>query len=129
MGDQFNASGSKYLRSIALVGGKVDVYAVLVAFSVTCPARQHAIKKLLCAGLRGKNSEIGDLSEARDAIERSIQIEEARARGDQDILPLASVDNRYKDLLDRLGVNGHEGAIIEIDLLREKCGLNDDRDA
>lgn len=102
MSDSFNASGSKYLRDIALVCGKVDVYAVLVAFGVTCPARQHAIKKLLCAGLRGKNSEINDLSEARDAIDRAIQMEEARARKDQDIHPLASqveLSERWLDLL------------------------------
>lgn len=29
----------------------------------------------------------------------------------------------YKDLLDRLGCNGHEGAIFEIDKLRECSGL------
>lgn len=75
MTDNFNESGSKYLRDIpANIDGKVDVYAVLDAFGVTCPARQHAIKKLLCSGLRGKASEQQDLKEARDAIDRSIQI-------------------------------------------------------
>jgi uncharacterized protein YjfI (DUF2170 family) len=43
--------------------------------------------------------------------------------------PLKTVENRYRDLLERLGVNGHDGAIEEIDMLREKCGLNDARDA
>lgn len=72
---QFNASGSKYLRPMHhLVDGKADVYAVLIAFNVTCPARQHAIKKLLCSGIRGKGSCLQDLSEARDAIDRAIQI-------------------------------------------------------
>lgn len=71
-------SGAKYLRDVQLVDGRVDVYAVLVAFGVTCPARQHAIKKLLCAGLRGKGDESQDLSEARDAVERAIQIQRAR---------------------------------------------------
>jgi hypothetical protein len=70
-------SGSKYLRDVQLVGGKIDVYAVLVAFGVSCPARQHAIKKLLCAGLRGKGDELQDLHEAGDAIDRAIQIAEA----------------------------------------------------
>lgn len=72
-----NHSGSKYLREIELIDGKTDVYAVLVAFDVTCPARAHAIKKLLCSGLRGKGDTSQDLSEAKDAIERSIQIHEA----------------------------------------------------
>ena len=52
----------------------VDVYSVLVAFEVTCPATQHAIKKLLCAGLRGVKSGVQDLREARDAIDRAIDL-------------------------------------------------------
>ena len=71
----FNSSGSKYLRSIVgSVDGKIDVYAVLVSFDVKCPARQHAIKKLLCSGIRGKASVRQDLEEARDAILRAIQL-------------------------------------------------------
>lgn len=75
-GTQFNTSGSKYLRKITgAIDGKVDVYAVLLTFNVKCPARQHAIKKLLCTGLRDKGSVLQDLKEARDAIDRAIQIE------------------------------------------------------
>ena len=72
-----NHSGSKYLRGVQLVSGKIDVYAVLVAFGVACPARQHAIKKLLCAGLRGKGDELQDLRESIDAVRRAIEIAEA----------------------------------------------------
>ena len=72
---KFNASGSKYLRDIKTTpDGKIDVYAVLIAFNVTSPARQHAIKKLLCAGIRGKNDELNDIEEARDAIIRDIEL-------------------------------------------------------
>lgn len=78
-GSNFNASGSKYLRAVTcLVNGKADVYAVLEAFNVTCPARQHAIKKLLCSGIRGKGDALQDLTEAADAIDRAIQMEKAR---------------------------------------------------
>ena len=71
----FNPSGQKYLRDIKTTpDGKIDVYAVLIAFNVVSPARQHAIKKLLCAGIRGKNNEINDLEEARDAIIRDIEL-------------------------------------------------------
>lgn len=74
---KFNHSGSKYLRDIqTTLDGKIDVYAVLMAFNVTSPARQHAIKKLLCAGIRGKNNELNDVKEANDAIERDIQMME-----------------------------------------------------
>lgn len=63
-----NHAGKKYLRKIhSPVDGLaifVDVYAVLEAFNVTCPARAHSIKKLLCAGIRGKGSEMQDLEEA-----------------------------------------------------------------
>jgi hypothetical protein len=72
---KFNESGTKYLRTIVCtVGNQADVYAVLDAFDVRCPARQHAIKKILCAGIRGKNSELDDLREAEDAIKRAIQM-------------------------------------------------------
>ncbi len=74
-----NESGTKYLRELVChIGGKIDVYAVLDAFGVVCPARQHAIKKLLCAGIRGKADTMQDLSEAKDAISRAIQMEKAR---------------------------------------------------
>lgn len=79
-----NHSGNKYVRwifSCVEVGKRVhvDVYAVLEAFGVSCPARQHAIKKLLCSGLRGKGDAVKDLTEARDAISRAIELEKARS--------------------------------------------------
>lgn len=74
-----NHSGSKYLRVIHSAIDpsekcEVDVYSVLVAFNVGCPALQHAIKKLLCAGIRNKGTKDQDLQEAIDAINRSIVI-------------------------------------------------------
>lgn len=76
---RFNKSGSKYLRAVTCdINGFIDVYAVLDAFNVTCPARQHAIKKLLCSGIRGKGDVLQDLREAGDAITRAIQMQESR---------------------------------------------------
>lgn len=76
---RFNKSGSKYLRKVICdIDGNVDVYAVLDAFNVACPARQHAIKKLLCSGLRGKGDALQDLREACDAVTRAIQMQESR---------------------------------------------------
>lgn len=77
--------GSKYLRRIHSAVSPdeqvlVDVYAVLEAFAVTCPARQHAIKKLLCAGVRGKGSELVDLVGAAAAVSRAIELESRRER-------------------------------------------------
>ncbi len=74
-------SGSKYLRMVrGAVNGEpatVDVYAILKAFGVTCPATAHAVKKLLLAGLRGKGSRVQDLREAKDAISRAIEMQMA----------------------------------------------------
>lgn len=46
-------------------------------------ALQHAIKKLLCAGQRGKATTLQDLMEARESIDRAIQLEKLRMTGAQ----------------------------------------------
>jgi len=79
-------SDNKYLRRIYDARGGVaqpidthaDVYSVLEAFAVTCPARQHAIKKLLCAGIRGKGDVLQDLKEAAEAVGRAVDMQEIR---------------------------------------------------
>lgn len=75
--------GSKYLKEIhgALPGSPstmVDVYAVLVAFDVTCPAIAHCIKKLLMPGQRGKGDIRADLKGAMAALNRAIDLEDKR---------------------------------------------------
>lgn len=78
-------SGNKYHRRIrglrACGGGEVvvDVYSFLTAFAVHSPGAQHAIKKLACAGLRGKGTALEDLREARDAVDRAIEDLETEA--------------------------------------------------
>ena len=72
-------SGKKYHRGITGVDGRVaviDIYSFLAAYEITCPARQHALKKIAMAGLRGKGDQLQDLYEARDAITRAIQMQE-----------------------------------------------------
>lgn len=59
----------------------IDVYSVLEAFDVRCPARQHAIKKLLCAGIRGKGDTLQDLQEAAQAVDRAVEMERGRRDG------------------------------------------------
>jgi len=78
--------GSKYRKVIGSNGQRavVDVYDVLAAFGVTCPARQHAIKKLLAAGKRGGKSEVQDLEEARLSIQRSIELAYSKAGTDHE---------------------------------------------
>jgi len=74
--------GSKYERIIHDMNdgtqGVVDVYSVLEAFNVTCPALQHAIKKLLCTGVRGHKNFVEDVQEASYSLERALQLHYAR---------------------------------------------------
>lgn len=75
--------GKKYLRRVFAADGSgqsvlVDVYAVLMAFDVTCPARAHAIKKLLAAGTRGKGGTIEDLIGVHAALSRAIDLQRQR---------------------------------------------------
>jgi hypothetical protein len=52
----------------------IDVYDVLKAFNVTCPATQHAIKKMLMAGERGHKDKQTDLDEAIQSIQRAKEL-------------------------------------------------------
>lgn len=53
----------------------VDVSWFLKAFNVPC-CEGHAIKKLLVSGQRGAKNRMQDLKEARDSIDRAIEMEE-----------------------------------------------------
>ena len=73
---------NKYLREIINKNGEsiiVDVYDVLDAFQVTCPALQHLSKKALCAGLRGHKSAAEDLVDIWNSAERAIQLNDNRS--------------------------------------------------
>lgn len=63
---------NKYQRTVPTT--TIDVYDVLTAFNVTCPATAHAIKKLLMAGERGHKDKVQDLKEAKQSIERAIEL-------------------------------------------------------
>jgi len=65
---------SKYHREIK-PGVWVDVYSVLVAFNVTNPGDQHALKKLLKPGQRGYKDANQDRREAVVSIKRAIELE------------------------------------------------------
>jgi hypothetical protein len=77
--------GKKYLRRIVEANTapgnlkrsvEVDVYSIIKAFGITCPARQHALKKILMPGMRGKGTVIQDLKGAIAALNRAIELEE-----------------------------------------------------
>ena len=59
-------------------GIKLDPYRILSVYGVTCPAMQHAIKKLLRAGNSVKDLE-QDIKEVIDTLKRKLEmIEEDR---------------------------------------------------
>ena len=59
-------------------GIKLDPYRILSVYGVTCPAMQHAIKKLLRAGNSVKDLE-QDIQEVIDTLKRKLEmIEEDR---------------------------------------------------
>jgi hypothetical protein len=82
--------GDKYNRKVTamttdedpsertLVEVTIDVYDVLEAFNVTCPALQHLIKKSLCVGLRGHKSPERDLKDIIESSERALKMGAAR---------------------------------------------------
>ena len=74
---------NRYQKEFISIDGKVfyaDVYSVLVAFGVKCPAIQHAVKKLLMPGQRGLKSEVSDLYEANKSVVRAVDMAYARLR-------------------------------------------------
>ena len=71
---------NKYQKEFISMDGKVfraDVYRVLRAFGVTCPALQHAVKKLLMPGQRGTKNELQDLTEALSSVSEAIAMAQA----------------------------------------------------
>ena len=70
-----NTEPNKYTRN--LKGVECDVYDVLKAFDVTCPALQHLIKKALCAGLRGHKDKPQDLKDILDSAKRAIELNDS----------------------------------------------------
>lgn len=69
---------NKYQRQVPST--TIDVYDVLNAYRVTCPATQHAIKKLLQPGERGHKDKLTDLRDAMASIERAIQMEDVEQK-------------------------------------------------
>lgn len=65
---------NKYAKPIPKGLTSLDVYDVLIMFDVRDPAIQHAIKKLLACGQRGHKDALEDLQEARQSIDRAIEI-------------------------------------------------------
>lgn len=91
-------AGNKYIRTIypkwpdsGQAPIQIDIYRVLAAYEVTNPAVAHAVKKLLCAGLRGKADCMTDLKEALESIEEAIVVHQQHL----DSLPKPTANVNY----------------------------------
>lgn len=63
-----------YVKDISKYN-KLDIYRILALYEVQDPCIQHAIKKLLCAGLRnGKKPMQQDYKEAIESIQRALEM-------------------------------------------------------
>ena len=77
---------SHYFKDVSGVE-TIDVYAVCKLFEVNDAALSHALKKIIAAGGRGVKSQYKDVAEARDTLERWLELHnkeelEARAKAD-----------------------------------------------
>ncbi len=63
---------SKY--NIEIKGVTVDVYDILKAAGVTCPALQHLIKKALHCGKRGHKDQLTDLNDILASAKRAVEL-------------------------------------------------------
>jgi len=75
LAEKVGSKHSHYFKDVSDLD-EVDVYRVCDLFEVNDPsgAKQHAIKKLLCSGQRGAKDERKDLEEARDTINRKLEM-------------------------------------------------------
>ena len=68
------SSYSHYYKKVPEGVEYIDVYRVLEMFSVSDPAIQHALKKLLVAGGRGHKNLIKDVEEAIISLNRWVEM-------------------------------------------------------
>lgn len=68
------SSYSHYYKKVPQGVKYIDVYRVLEMFSVSDPAIQHAVKKLLVAGGRGHKDLIKDVEEAIISLNRWVDM-------------------------------------------------------
>ena len=64
--------GDKYIRTIYGLCGtpvKVDVYRVSDAFPTGSASIDHAVKKMLCAGLHGHKDKLTDIDNAIESLQ------------------------------------------------------------
>ena len=73
----------------------LDVYRVINIFGVSDPCIQHALKKLLCSGVRGHKDQSKDIQDVIDTLERWKQMrdEDAEITSSEVISPKVSLES------------------------------------
>ncbi len=70
-------------------GTQMDVYDVLEAFNVKCPATQGAIAKLLVPCQDGRQPTTVDIAEAKASLERALTLQHKRNSAPAVCAPIA----------------------------------------
>ena len=68
----FEACGAK--KSVRMMKDWTDVHGICDAFNIKGSAILHAVKKLMCVGIRGHKDEKTDLEEIISALSRAYNI-------------------------------------------------------
>lgn len=71
---------SHYFREVQKGVTHIDIYRLLAMFGVTDNALGHAIKKLIVPGLRGAKDVCKDVTEARDTLNRWLEMAQEDGR-------------------------------------------------
>lgn len=87
----------------------IDVYRVVELFDVPAGALDHAAKKILCAGNRGDKDQIKDILEARDSLDRWLEMRKEDALLTD---PVYAATFRSEDSADGYEVSGSPSPVI-----------------
>ena len=68
--------------SVEYRGIKIDLYRIFTLFNITCPAIQHAIKKLIRCGASIKSTKV-DIQEAIDILNRKLEMLSEDEQGEE----------------------------------------------
>ncbi|QJD58181.1 hypothetical protein HG264_04240 [Pseudomonas sp. gcc21] len=85
----------------------VDVYRVVELFDVPAGPIDHAVKKLLCAGMRGHKDLAHDIQDVIDSLVRWQEMREEDSRGVD--LDLQNLWTEGEARMEQIGRNSNDG--------------------
>ncbi len=95
----------------------LDVYRVIKIFGVSDPCIQHALKKLLCSGVRGYKDQSKDIQDVIDTLERwkDMREEDDKITSSEVISPKVSKETTDIDSPDEKWYPDNSGEWVEYD--------------